>query len=354
MGTTAEQEAELQSKRKDLLKASQEIFSDVQDDFSDVKKILSRFNEWRVSFPESYNNAYISLCLPKLLAPLIRCQLIGWNPLKAEGEDFEALPWYSAVEKFCHGQGYEESENPDEKTLPAILEKVILSKIRGFVDLVWDPLSLRESQCLASLCKRIQEDYRVFDGEQSKPVKAFLEAIIQRLGNAVDNDVFIPLYPKRYLEDKTSPQFQFQNQQFWSAVKLLGNMALWDGLIAQDDLKVLMLDKLLNRYLMLTLLNESDAMYAIQKSKKVTECFPRSWFEDLGTESSPSQLQHFSKHLVQTADLLCKDRSDSSSCSRTVLSDVMNLLWTIKASDCMMILAYKYNCHDLVYSINNS
>lgn len=65
-----------------ILKECQGIFTDVQDDFSDVKQILSRFNEWRVSFPDTYTNAYISLCLPKLLAPLIRHQLIGWNPLK--------------------------------------------------------------------------------------------------------------------------------------------------------------------------------------------------------------------------------------------------------------------------------
>ncbi|XP_060789991.1 GC-rich sequence DNA-binding factor 2 [Neoarius graeffei] len=353
LGPTAEQEAELQSKRKDILKRSQEIFTDVQDDFSDVKKILSRFDEWRVSFPESYTNAYISLCLSKLLAPLIRHQLIGWNPLKAEGEDFEALPWYSAVEKFCHGQGYEESETVDEKTLPAIIEKAILPKIQGFVELVWDPLSLHQSECLTSLCKRIQEDYCVFDGEQSKPVKAFLKAVIQRLRSAVDDDVFIPLYPKLYLDDKTSPQFQFQNRQFWSAVKLLGNMALWDGLIAQDILKELMLDKLLNRYLMMTLLNESDVKHIIQKSKKVTECFPKSWFVDPSTGSSLSQLQHFRKHLLQTADLLCKDRKDPNSC-RTGLSDVMILLWTIKASESMKIIAEKHNCHDLLESIKSS
>lgn len=66
----------------DLLKKAQEVFADVQTEFWDVKKILSRFNEWRVSFQESYSNAYIGLCLPKLLAPLIRHQLIGWNPLQ--------------------------------------------------------------------------------------------------------------------------------------------------------------------------------------------------------------------------------------------------------------------------------
>lgn len=66
----------------DILSKSQAVFSDVQDDFSDVKKILSRFEEWRGSYSDSYHSAYISLCLPKLLNPIIRHQLLGWNPLK--------------------------------------------------------------------------------------------------------------------------------------------------------------------------------------------------------------------------------------------------------------------------------
>ncbi|XP_016334324.1 GC-rich sequence DNA-binding factor 2-like [Sinocyclocheilus anshuiensis] len=107
----------------------------------------------------------------------------------------------------------------DKTTLPTIIEKTIVSKVQGFVELVWDPLSAQQSQTLTTLCKRIH-DYSVFDGEQSKPVKAFVEAVIQRLRSAVDNDVFVPLYPKKFLEDKRSPQFQFQNRQFWSAVKV--------------------------------------------------------------------------------------------------------------------------------------
>lgn len=96
--------------------------------------------------------------------------------------------------------------------------------LAGFVELVWDPLSSQQSNNLTTLCKRIQDDYSVFDGEQSKPVKvllyytisqfyecilgivltttcfvskAFVEAVIQRLRTAVDNDVFVPLYPKK-------------------------------------------------------------------------------------------------------------------------------------------------------------
>jgi len=51
--------------------------------------------------------------------------------------------------------------------------------------------------------------------------------------------------------------------------QLLGNMALWDGLIPEHVLKELMLERLLGRYLMITILNISDPKHTIQKCKKV-------------------------------------------------------------------------------------
>ncbi len=51
--------------------------------------------------------------------------------------------------------------------------------------------------------------------------------------------------------------------------QLLGNMALWDGLIPEHVHKELMLEKLLSRFLMITVLNESDSKHSIQKCKKV-------------------------------------------------------------------------------------
>lgn len=63
------------------------MFSDVQDEFCDVKKILSRFGEWRESYSDTYHSAYISLCLPKLLNPIIRHQLLAWNPLKVHVDE---------------------------------------------------------------------------------------------------------------------------------------------------------------------------------------------------------------------------------------------------------------------------
>lgn len=66
----------------DVLLRAEAVFSDVHEDFSDVKKILARFEDWRGAYSDSYQNAYISLCLPKLLSPLIRHQMLAWDPLK--------------------------------------------------------------------------------------------------------------------------------------------------------------------------------------------------------------------------------------------------------------------------------
>lgn len=69
------------------------MFCDVNEDFWVVKKVLSRFDEWRGAFSESYHSAYISLCLPKLLNPLIRLQLLGWNPLQVRYIHTNLVQW---------------------------------------------------------------------------------------------------------------------------------------------------------------------------------------------------------------------------------------------------------------------
>ena len=66
----------------DILQDHKKIFEDVHSDFCNIQNILLKFQQWREKFPDSYYEAFISLCIPKLLNPLIRFQLIDWNPLK--------------------------------------------------------------------------------------------------------------------------------------------------------------------------------------------------------------------------------------------------------------------------------
>ncbi|XP_059927848.1 GC-rich sequence DNA-binding factor 2 [Gadus macrocephalus] len=348
MQPSSEEEERLQKTRADILLRAQTVFSDVQEDFSDIKKILSRFVDWRGAYSDSYHNAYINLCLPKLLSPLVRHQMLAWDPLKDVCADFEALPWYQAVETFCHGQGYEELEDSDTKTLPSVIEKTVLPKITAYVELVWDPLSLGQTAHLSDLCHKLNEDYSVFSGERSKPAKVLVEVLVTRLRSCVDEDVFIPLYPKKFLEDRMSPQCLFRDQQFWTAVKLLGNMGKWDTLLSESVLKELMLDKLLNRYLMMTLLNQSPASSTVTACSKIAGSLPLSWFT--GESMCPPQLHSFTNHLVQTAHSLCSEQPPQEPDTRSAMVSVLKVLSRIRCYDPIMSIAEKYNYQDLIYT----
>ncbi|XP_072623134.1 intron Large complex component GCFC2 isoform X5 [Vulpes vulpes] len=79
---SSEDMIDFQETQGDILQDHKKIFEDVHDDFCNIQHILLKFQQWREKYPDSYYEAFISLCIPKLLNPLIRVQLIDWNPLK--------------------------------------------------------------------------------------------------------------------------------------------------------------------------------------------------------------------------------------------------------------------------------
>lgn len=64
---------------------------------------------------------------------------------------------------------------------------------------------------------------------------------------ALENDVFIPIFPKQLQEAKSS----FFQRQFCSALKLLRNFLMWQGILSDIALKEIAILSLLNRYLLL-------------------------------------------------------------------------------------------------------
>ena len=58
------------------------MYDDVLDEFCKIRKLKEQFEEWKFEHEDSYKEAYISLCLPKLFSPLVKLELIDWNPLE--------------------------------------------------------------------------------------------------------------------------------------------------------------------------------------------------------------------------------------------------------------------------------
>ena len=66
----------------DISNALSGIFEDTVEEYFDIDLILKHFDDWYKKYPESYENAYVGLSIPKLISPLIRIRLLEWNPLE--------------------------------------------------------------------------------------------------------------------------------------------------------------------------------------------------------------------------------------------------------------------------------
>ncbi|CAI9548392.1 unnamed protein product, partial [Staurois parvus] len=141
----------------------------------------------------------------------------------------------------------------------------------------------------------------------------------------------------RVLEDRNSPHSKFRERQFWSAVKLLGNVTCWDGFLEEGTLQELSLDKLLNRYLLLVLLNAEPNSDAVTKCSKIVECLPQSWFKGIESGSSLTRLSNFSKHLEQCIHAVHKQNDRES------MEILTSLLMKIKAQNSAEEVMEKYS-----------
>ncbi|XP_045666832.1 intron Large complex component GCFC2 isoform X1 [Ursus americanus] len=318
---------DFQKTQGDISQDRKKIFEDVHDDFCNIQHILLKFQQWREKYPDSYYEAFISLCIPKLLNPLIRVQLIDWNPLKFDAIGLKQMPWFTSIEEFM-ASGMEDSkkeDSSDKKILSTVINKTIIPRLTDFVEFIWDPLSTSQTTSLITHCRMILEELSTCANEVSKGKQDLLKSIVVRMKKAIEDDVFIPLYPKSTVENKTSPHSKFQERQFWSGVKLFRNILLWNGLLPDDTLQELGLGKLLNRYLIIALLNAIPGPEVVKKCKQIAAYLPEKWFQNSAMRTSIPQLENFIQFLLQFAHKL------SGSEFRDEVKEIIPILVKIKA-----------------------
>ncbi|KAF0879645.1 GCFC2 factor, partial [Crocuta crocuta] len=317
---------DFQKTHDEILQDHKKIFEDVHDDFCNIQNILLKFQQWREKFPDSYYEAFISLCIPKLLNPLIRLHLIDWNPLKFDAVGLKQMPWFTSIEEYV-ATSMEDSKKEDgsDKILSGVINKTVIPRLTDFVEFIWDPLSTSQTTSLITHCRVILEELSTCGNEVSKGKQDLLNSIVLRMKKAIEDDVFIPLYPKSTVENKTSPHSKFQERQFWSSIKLFRNILLWNGLLPDDTLQELGLGKLLNRYLMIALLTASPGPDVVEKCSQIAACLPEKWFQNSAMRTSVPQLENFIQFLLQSA------RKLSRSEFRDEVKEVILILVKIKA-----------------------
>ncbi|KAM9053559.1 intron Large complex component GCFC2 isoform 3-T3 [Megaptera novaeangliae] len=319
---------DFQKSQGDILQDHKKIFEDVHDDFCNIQNILLKFQQWREKFPDSYYEAFISLCIPKLLNPLIRFQLIDWNPLKFDSIGLKQMPWFTSIEEFIDSsmEDSKKEDSSDKKILSTVISKTIIPRLTDFVEFIWDPLSTSQTTNLITQSRMILEEHSTCENEViSKGKQDLLKPIVSRMKKAIDDDVFIPLYPESAVENRMSPHSKFQERQFWSGLKLFRNILLWNELLPEDTLQELGLGKLLNRYLITALLNAIPGPDVVKKCNQIAACLPEKWFQNSAMRTSFPQLEYFIQFLLQSA------RKLSTSEIRDEVKEIILILVKIKA-----------------------
>lgn len=324
---------------KDAIDTGMErLFEDVQEEFREVSCVRERFESWKQDYGETYSDAYIGLCLPKLFNPFVRLQLIQWNPLEANCQDFEDTQWFETLVFYgCQPEASEQELNNDDiKILPTITEKIIIPRLTVLSETVWDPLSTTQTSRLVNTLQRIIRDYPCAHSS-NRSMQNLLHAVVKRLQKTLDDDVFMPLYPKSAIENRSSGASVFFHRQSWTCIKLLGSIMSWHGIISTSILQNLALDGLLNRYIILGLCNSVLNQETIQKCHSIVSTFPKEWFSGLNEEKTLPQLENLCKYMVSAARNIDKDLSAAKDMDkkeyRDMIKQINKMLVNVHALD---------------------
>ncbi|CAL1547674.1 unnamed protein product [Lymnaea stagnalis] len=335
------------SEIEEVSKARENIFDDVVEEFSDIEYVKDQFESWKFTYGDTYREAYIGLCLPKLMNPFIRKELLLWNPLDENCVDFEDSLWFNSLVFLGFKEGEEmERSDDDLRLLPSIVEKLIIPKMTFLVQDVWDPLSTTQTARLVNLTLKLIRDYPTVHA-QNKNFRAYLEAVVARLRKTLDDDVFMPMYPLNILDNRSSGPAVFFHRQSWTCIKLLGNILSWHRLISAPVLQKLALSGLLNRYIVIGLASSHINREALQKCQAIISTFPKDWFNNLDGDSTLSQLENLCRYLVSAAKTLHKatalEKDSERLEGREMIKQMSKHLVNIHAMDHAMSLANEFS-----------
>ena len=353
-----------------LFQSSNEVWSDVVEEFYKLDIIKGRFEEWKRNQGDSYQNAFISFCLPGLFAPFVRLQMIGWSPFVTpssssasssstrrvgealssvgQGQSLDNYQWFNSLLMFnsevdhltsslrdlnglsstVNGDAKNGDKNDvdddddDFKILPRVLEKVMIPKLNFFVEDVWNPMSSTQTKTVAKLLKRLVDDFPTIHMD-SKPVQGLVKTVVLRLKRTLNEDIYMPLYSKDAISDPNTETHNFFHRQLWSCVKLFGNMFEFADVLGVGQIQEMAFGSLLNRYIMIGLLTMGMGKEGLVKCRAVVDRIPEKWLRKVtkvsraeSSESSSSSstsstyppLENFAKHVKNSSVTFGKEK----------------------------------------------
>ncbi|KAF8365803.1 hypothetical protein PRIPAC_83632, partial [Pristionchus pacificus] len=251
-----------------------QVFSDTLPEYSSLKLILEKMVEWLWTDPTSFNDSYVGVCLPKLASHFVRLQLCMIDPLRSD-LILDEMEWYRDVLLISPSNGESTNNQVVISLIPSIVHKVVIPYLTDVISDEWEPVSLTQSTRISTLIRTLLQDTPSLD-QSSKPLKRLLNTILQRFNNAMDEDLFVPMFSRSSMDNPHTGCRSFLDRQFWSAIKLIQCVSTFAGVLSDGIIAQLCLS-ISNRVCVIALqLVDMEEPHVVIKTRALLSCI-RKW-----------------------------------------------------------------------------
>lgn len=269
-GKAAEEQTRFNEAKVSLLDEATELLSDTTDEYKSIDNVLKPFAQWKgnPTTAASYRQAYCSMVMPMLLAPLVRYELLSWDPLSPQ-QKISDMKWFKSIKDFCDETTLDGEKDPDAELLHALVNSSVLPKVKGVIlNGDWSPFIREQNETAIQLVKSITEIDKSDD-----LISGIHEDILTVLQDAVesvklpDASKYIAVGSKEILERLVK-----------RAINLFGCVCEWSQVMSNGSstLQRLVIDNFLNTKL-LPYIKTLCPKEAYDVSYVIIEKLPKEW-----------------------------------------------------------------------------
>ncbi|VDO20439.1 unnamed protein product [Haemonchus placei] len=218
------------------------VFVDALDDYSHLRKVLNRMVDWFAVDGTTFQDAYISLCIPKLASPYVRIELITADILNRDDFILSAMPWYTdCIRAIQENNDVDQNHEVLTGIIPSIIDKVVLPFLTDVVNVEWEPMSLKQSKRLGAVLSGLS-DYPKMNIDDSKSFAILATAVKTKIASAIDDDLMCCFFGQAILVSHQGVQWFF-----FSIQKLIRGLRSFSSFLNPATRFELMLDGVINR-----------------------------------------------------------------------------------------------------------
>lgn len=274
--------------RDETIRNSRLIFADVLLDFCDYKRIAERFEGWKRTHRRSYLDTFAGDSLRRILQPSVRLDILDWNPLEDGAQNFEEADWAAYLVEYGVLDGQDDAEDPDNNLVPYLVDEVVVPKLAGIVEFVWNPLSHKQSKRAKDHVTTLLE-YPIQEN-----MKVLFAALVSRLKQVVLARTALPTFTQ--VGEVTPEHEAAAGDLLEGDLQVVKSVVFWADLLNLATIQELSLKVVCERMLQSPMMTRAE--HAIGWHERIAAVLPSAWFTPQGTPNARQYLDPVSKSLL--------------------------------------------------------